>query len=142
MRRRWNVAPKIREGKNPAGYVLEHYFVASSSPSRALTRNGMARLWWYAHLTHDRHRKDPYELTRVLLSALDIAQQLLEKNLGRAPHVRTGFLEYIRDHDERLGTGGVRRERIRALSERLNLAGGVTLLDAISADGVRGILGD
>ena len=62
MRRRWNVAPKIRDEKNPVGYVLEHYFVASSSPSRALTRNGMARLWWYAHLTHDPARKDPYEL--------------------------------------------------------------------------------
>ena len=142
MRRRWDVRPKIREDKNPVGYVTEHYFVASSSPSRALTRNGMSRLWWYAHLTHDPKRAEPYELTRVLLSALDIAQQLLERNLGRAPHVRTGFLEHIRDHDAALGTGGDRRDRIRALSERLNLTGGVTLLDALSVGQVRAVLND
>ena len=88
MRKRWDVGqPKHADDPDKAlRYALQHYFLAGSSPSRALTRNGMSRLWWYAALTHDPARSDPYELTRVLLSALDIAQQLYGAELrpGRA----------------------------------------------------------
>lgn len=144
MRARWDVTEHMSEDdKNAAAgrFVLERYFLGGSSPSRALTRNGMSRLWWYAALTHDPERDDEYELTRVLLSALDIAQQLLERNLGRAPHIRTGFLEYLRDNDDRLGdNAGVRRNHIRFLAERLNLRGGKTLLDSLDAGGVYDLL--
>ena len=61
-------------------YVREHNLLGNAWPSRALTRSGMARLWWYAHLTDDPVRPGPYELTRVLLSDLDWAQSVLERN--------------------------------------------------------------
>jgi len=142
MRKRWDV-DRYADEENPgksARFVLARYFVPRAE-SRALLRNGLARLWWYAHLTHDSDRDDPYELTAVLLSSLDIAQQLLERNMGRAPYVRAGFLDYIRTNGMNLGTSaGQRRNRIRDLAKLLNLRGGVTLLDCLSKDEVTTML--
>ena len=137
MRKRWDVGQHAEDPDKAVRYALQHYFLAGSSPSRALTRNGMSRLWWYAALTHDPNRGDPYELTRVLLSALDIAQQLLERNFGRAERVRTGFLEYLRDQSDALGeTGRQKREHIRFLAKQLNLRGGLSLLDTLDGPGI------
>jgi len=140
MRKRWDVGRHLENPSKAARYVLAHYFVPRAE-SRALLRNGVARLWWYAHLTHDPARAEPYELTKVLLSFLDIAQQLLERNMGRAKELRTGFLDVLRLHDNVLGTNaGQKRERIRALAKFLNLRGGVTILDTLTRGDVAGVL--
>jgi len=135
MRKRWDIGRIAGDPGKAARFVATRYFVPGGS-SRALLRNGIARLWWYGHLTHDPGRAgDPYELTAGLLSSLDIAQQVLERNLGRAPQVRTGFLDFLRTNAERLGTSsGQRRLRIRGLAKMLNLRGGVTLLDALGPE--------
>lgn len=117
-----------------------HYFVPQAQ-SRALLRNGIARLWWYGHLTHDSTRTDPFELTAVLLSSLDTAKNLLERNMGRAPHVRFAFLDFIRTNGDRLGlSAGQRRSRIRETAKLLNLRGGVTLLDCLTRDELAAML--
>ena len=140
MRKRWNVERDDRDDAWKQRYVLEHYFVRQSQ-SRALLRNGIARLWWYAHLTHDAGRADPYELTAVLLSYLDIAQQVLERNMGRAKQVRVAFLDFIQLNPDRLGTSAERRRNcIRRLAKALNLRGGVTLLDSLDEDDVTALL--
>jgi hypothetical protein len=140
MRKRWDVSRHLADQGKAERYVLAHYFVQRAE-SRALLRNGMARLWWYAHLTHDAARDDPYELTAVLLEYLDIAQQVLERNMGRALAVRTGFLDFIRLNGDRLGTAsGPRRHRIRELAKHLNLRGGVTLLDSLDVRQVSDML--
>ena len=138
MRKRWDVTRKDDSEKST--YILEHYFVRQSQ-SRMLVRNGIARLWWYGHLTHDPSREDHYELTAVLLSYLDIAKNLLERNLGRADGVRTGFLDFLRKNKDRLGTSAQQqRDRIRSLIKILNLRGGFTILDCLSATDVEAIL--
>lgn len=140
MRKRWDVSRQTGDNAKKQRYVLEHYFVTQNQ-SRMLLRNGIARLWWYGYLTHDPTRKDPYELTAVLLSSLDIAQQLLERNMGRAPAVRTAFLDFLRKNSGNLGTSSEqRRNRIRTLAKSLNLRGGFTLLDCLTATDVEGIL--
>jgi hypothetical protein len=142
MRKRWDdLGQHLATDRDKATrYVLAHYFVPQAQ-SRALLRNGVARLWWYAHLTHDPTRADPYELTRVLLSSLDIAQQVLERNMGRASRLRTEFLDFLLAHGNELGTSaGTRRKRIRDLAKALNLRGGVTLLDALLPGEVTAIL--
>ncbi|VTT98816.1 Uncharacterized protein OS=Bacillus weihenstephanensis (strain KBAB4) GN=BcerKBAB4_0823 PE=4 SV=1 [Gemmataceae bacterium] len=140
MRKRWDVSRQTGDDAKKQRYVLEHYFITQNQ-SRMLLRNGIARLWWYGHLTHDPARKDPYELTAVLLSSLDIAQQLLERNMGRAPAVRTAFLDFLRKNAGSLGTSSEqRRNRIRALAKSLNLRGGFTLLDCLTATDIETIL--
>ena len=100
--------------------------------SRALLRNGIARLWWCAKLTYDGARDNPYELTGVLFESLDITQTILEQSLGRIPNVLTGFLEFLFHHKDLLSGGNANRERIRKLAKYLNLYGGVSLLDSLS----------
>ena len=140
MRKRWDVPAQTGDDAKRQRYVLARYFVPQSQ-SRALLRNGVARRWWYAHLTHDPGRADPYELTEVLLDSLDTAQQVLERNLGRARPVRTGFLDFLLANSERLGSSsGQKRASIRRLAKALNLRGGVTLLDCLDAREVMAIL--
>lgn len=140
MRKRWDVTGMSGDEAKKQRYILEHYFVARSQ-SRALLHNGIARLWWYAYLTHDPGRADPFELTAKLLSYLDIAQQLLERNMGRAPGVRVAFLDFIRLNSDRLGNSSERRRAcIRRLAKALNLRGGVTLLDSLDSEEVAALL--
>jgi len=66
MRLRWPVEKHMAKRDRAARFVESRYFVAQSQ-SRALLRNGIARLWWMAQLSHDGDRDNPYELTTVLL---------------------------------------------------------------------------
>jgi hypothetical protein len=72
-------------------------------------------------------------LTGVLLSTLDITQQILERNMGRGPEILSGFLELLSQNKSELLTGGDKnRDRIRRLAKYLNMYGGVCLLDCLS----------
>lgn len=140
MRKRWDSSRHNGDDAKKQRYILEHYFVRQNQ-SRMLLRNGISRLWWYGYLTYDPKRADPFELTAVLLSYLDIAQQVLERNMGRAHSVRIGFLDYLRDNWDNLGTSSEqRRRRIRELAKSLNLRGGAMLLDCLTVPEVQSIL--
>ncbi|WCJ58254.1 DUF6339 family protein [Fontisphaera persica] len=90
MRKRWP-ADKYREDVNKAVKFIESRYFITQAQGRALLRNGIARLWWTASLSHDPARDNPYELTAILLSRLDITQQILERGIGRSRQVLVGF---------------------------------------------------
>ena len=72
-------------------------------------------------------------MTGVLLSKLDIAQQLLERNLGRIPALNHAFLDYLLRHRrECLDNGEKSRVLVRRLAKALNFHGGVCVLDCVS----------
>ena len=141
MRKRWAVerwqprgADKVISG------VKSRYFVAQSQ-SRALLRNGAARLWWTAEISHDPARDNPYELTPILFATLDITQTLLERNMGRSRDIVATFLEFIKANEKELTQEGDKsRYRVRSLAKSLNLTGGVCLLDSLSRNAVRDLL--
>lgn len=124
MRRRWPVEEKKPEEQ--INYVKAHYFVETQA-SRMLIRNGLANLWWYGYLTYDSDREDPYALTRVLLSKLDVASSLLERTLGRNRNVLHACLEVVMEHPDI-----AKRDLIRALVRELNFYGGVSILDHLA----------
>lgn len=132
MRKRWQVEKHMSKTDKAVRFVRSRYFVPQSQ-SRALLRNGIARLWWTAHVSCDPERENPYELTTVLLSTLDITQQILERGLGRAPNVIQAFLEFLlRNKKVLLAGGNKNRARIRRLAKFLNMHGGVCILDCLS----------
>jgi hypothetical protein len=131
MRRRWPIEKNLTDKQRAKNFIESRYFVTRSE-SRALLRNGAARLWWLAKLSHDASRDNPYELTGILLSTLDITQQILERSLGRAPAIVHGFLQFLQINPELYAGGNVSRERVRQLAKYLNLSGGVYLLDCLS----------
>lgn len=140
MRERWNVERTQDNVEKAERFIISRYFIAQNQ-SRALLRHGIARLWWYGHVTHDAGRDNPYELTGVLLKTLDITQTLLERSLGRVPHVTSGFLDFLSRNDEKfLGAGNENRIRVRHLAKHLNLRGGITLLDCLSKSDIIAIL--
>jgi hypothetical protein len=140
MRKRWPIERHMKDQDKAARFVESRYFVTQAQ-SRALLRNGVARLWWSAKVSYDSARDNPYELTAVLLSMLDITQQILERGIGRAPEVRMGFLEFLNRHKDLLLTGGdVNRVRIRRLAKFLNMHGGVCILDSFSQAQIMALL--
>lgn len=132
MQVRWP-GNKYSEPERNIKWIRNHYFVAQRQ-SRALVRNGAARLWWAAKMTFDPDRDNPYELTSVLLSKLDIYKNLLERNFGRAVGVARTFLEFLLlNKEECLSSGDKARRLVRDLSNAVNLHGGVCVLDCKSS---------
>ena len=134
MRKRWEIERFAKKDEDDARvrFVISRYFVPQAE-SRALLRNGIARLWWIAQMSYDPERTNSYDLTAVLLHRLDITQQLLERNLGRAPAITRGFLEFLTQNKDKLLSEGDRsRTRIRKLAIFLNMHGGFCLLDTLN----------
>ena len=140
MRLRWRVEKHMSNENRAVRFIEAHYFVPQAQ-SRALLRNGIARLWWTAQLSHDPDRENPYELTAVLLSTLDITQSILERNMGRANNIIKGFLGFLLQNSGTLLTGGNKnRARIRGLAKHLNMYGGVCVLDLLTQTEVISLL--
>jgi len=141
MRKRWPIERWQKDGEQTTlSGIRSRYFVAQSQ-SRALLRNGAARLWWTAEVSHDPDRENPYELTPVLFYTLDITQTLLERNMGRSRDIVASFLEFIkRNEKELVQEGDKSRLRVRSLAKSLNLTGGVCLLDSLSRNDITDML--
>lgn len=113
------------------GTIISRYFFDGES-SRALSRNGISRLWWFAHLTYDESRNDPYELTNILLYSQDIQHNLLERNFGRNRTILHTVLDFLRVHPEIKG-----KEQYVKIVKTLNRLGGVRLLDALGPERIK-----
>lgn len=109
--------------------VLRRYLLEGQTFA-ALTRNGIARLWWAGYLTKSELREDPFELTHTLFMRQDIHVSLLERSLGKCENARVAVLDFLRSADETF-TGKAFGRRIQRLLLELNLLGGVSVLDAL-----------
>ena len=124
MRVRW------RDSTTPET-ILERYFFGSSK-HRALVRNGISRLWWYAYITYDPARKDPFELTAVLVRRISVAQAILERSWSSNPMIVQAVLSAIKRAEELYPNRFPARQVLRDdLQAYINQIGGVTILDAL-----------
>jgi hypothetical protein len=123
MRSRWPVDAAAEHR------IRERYFVDPPGP-RGLVRNGISRLWWYAHVTYDERRDDPFELTAVLLHTEDVAQQLMERSISNSPRILKAVLSALKDACS-AGKHTYERHMVRAAAQHLIRQGGVTVLDAL-----------
>jgi Family of unknown function (DUF6339) len=134
MRKRWALE-SVRKGDNPIGRVIDRYLLVNPR-LESLTRNGISRLWWYAHLTKDSNRSDNYELTRILLSRAEVAVGILERTIGVNQNMRTALLEFLQEHNEILSNEDLTRSLLRAF----NLYGGTKVLPLIDVGSLKQIL--
>jgi hypothetical protein len=132
MRKRWDIS-KL---ENPKGVILERYFLSGGGDKR-FTRNGIARLWWAAEITKDTNRSDPYELTKILFTTQDIAQNLLERSFSRNIKITKSILSVLSKLDKDVYSNV---ERYRNLMKYFNSLGGVTLLDSLEEEDVESII--
>ena len=122
MRKRWS-------GRSE-NQIKERYFVQTAS-SRWLMRNGVARLWWFGHLTYDAARVvNPYELTRALVLYQDVQAGLLERSFGRSPFIRRTVLEFVIRNEERWrGSETGAKKAIQQALKNVSATGGFSVLD-------------
>ncbi|WP_053435319.1 DUF6339 family protein [Sporosarcina globispora] len=133
MRQRWPI--EEAEG-NSIEFIKTRYFF--NTKNKTFYRNGLSRLWWYAYLTYDSTKEDPYYYTRLMLSNQEIANLLIETtNLARNQVALKAILEIIIKIDELEQNSNInriknKREFIRGLIKYVNLIGGVTVWDILS----------
>jgi hypothetical protein len=134
MRKRWP-AEQYSASRRYKENMQERYLFMPDR-SRALLRNGIARLWWIGYSSFDSERSDPFELTAVLLKNLDVTQSITERAFSRNPIVTRGILTALSEL-ELAGRPFYVREKIRDLVKYLVQIGGVTIIDALSATEIR-----
>ncbi len=118
MRERWPIE-KAQSGSE-MGRIRDRYFLRTAN-IETLTRNGIARLWWYAHLTYDEGRANPYELTEVLLKRADLSVGITERAFGSNKNIRTALLEFLKENPSISSS----EHKTREVYKTLNLVGGV-----------------
>jgi hypothetical protein len=127
MAARW-----LKQNQDISKGTLERFF---ANNNREIIRNGIARLWWYGYLTYDSTREDPYELTDFLLSNQNIAQALLERNLGNNKQwlikMLDVMLKFKDEYPEIMHT-----DNIKDLAKHINFSGGVIVLDCLSKEAI------
>lgn len=139
MKKRWSVESYM-EKEDPSVIIKERYFFMANK-DRALTRNGISRLWWYGYISYDETRDDPFELTKMLLSKLDITQNVIERSFSRNPMITKSILSFLVKFDN-LGVEGPNRNEFRELMKFLNQLGGVTVLDTFIQEELEQLLED
>lgn len=113
LKKRWEL--NLSKEKN-ISRVKSRYFLQSTSLEK-LSRNGLARLWWYSHLTHDESRKDSYELTKIMLKKQDLTVGITERAIGACKNIRLTVLEFLKDNREIYNS----EDMIRLFLRRINL---------------------
>lgn len=121
MRARWPASTH--------GALVDRYLFAGTGFG-TLVRNGIARLWWFGHVTWDPSRKNAYEMTEIMLQNQDVQQALLQRSFGKSRPVLHAILDHIKANQstvyaEAIGT------KIKKKAKMLNVLGGVLLLDAM-----------
>jgi len=137
MRKRWPIEQYL--GKQRLRENIQERYFFMSDRSRALIRNGMARLWWYGYCSYDETRADPFELTTALLKNLDVTQSILERAFSRNTNVTKAVLGVLLDR-EKSGQAFYVREKVRDLAKYIVQIGGVTIIDALDEPELRDLV--
>jgi len=128
----------VRWKRDSEGALVDRYLFKNNGFG-SLVRNGIARLWWFGHVTFDVRRNDPYELTDVLLCNQDVHTALLQRSFGKSRPVLHAVLEHIKNNSDSLYADSI-GSKIKARAKRLNILGGVSLLDAMPGSAIHHFL--
>jgi hypothetical protein len=131
MRERW----PVEDANKPLSRIKERYFLRNLN-LQSLTRNGLSRLWWYAHLTCDTNRNNKYELLETLLQRQDLVVGITERAIGTNKKIRTSLLEFLHENPSIATNEDLTRELIKAL----NLYGGVKMLPFLDVAEIKSLL--
>ena len=113
LKERW---PLNQSDEKNISRIKSRYFLQSTSLEK-LSRNGLARLWWYSHLTFDDSRKDNFELTKIMLSKQDLTVGITERAIGACKNIRLTVLQYLKDNAKIYKS----EDMIRLFLRRINL---------------------
>ena len=119
---------------------IAHFFVPSKSKARNLFRgNAISRLWWMGYLAHQIDPNEPKLCLEILLDKQDIAVQILTRSFTQNRQLLKSIYEFLKK-DWLNGKEIFSRNVFRKWMSKIDIYGGVVLLDALSEEQLRKIL--
>lgn len=109
--------------------TIRYRIVSHAKGKRGLAYNGIARLWWFAHLTYDEKAEDPYELTEFTFNYPHIMEKMIYRNFSNSNSIRIGIIKGIKKFID--NGGKYKTEKLDLLYKQISLISGVNLLDLI-----------
>ena len=129
---RWLSDKKPADGRKIKREV-SHFFVPSKSRIRNIFRsNAVSRLWWLGYLAHQVAPDDPKQFLEIILYRQDVANQILTRSTTANRLILTSIYEVLKEDwgkDRKL----LQRSEFRNWMSKINIYGGVVLLDALNA---------
>jgi hypothetical protein len=117
---------------NPAKYILDHWFLGSSSQG-SLMRHALSRLWWPVHLSIDENSHEKYELTKIFFRHQDFVNRTLgAEKIGRHKEAVIGILEFIQENEDLFKSKF--EPKTRFVTKHLNVIGGVKPISYFNRD--------
>jgi len=143
MRKRWPINAEVELVK-ARGSVVSRYFL-SGDKARALTRNGVARLWWAGHTCYA-SSSDGNEFTyaKALFATQDVYASLMERAFSKNRKIIQPVLSVLTKKLEEGSNFDVRENRcrddVRGLGKHLVLLGGAMVLDVLDPAAIEEIV--
>ncbi|MDM9630226.1 DUF6339 family protein [Robiginitalea aurantiaca] len=119
------------------GKINDRFFYRGNSQA-IRARNGVARLWWIAHLTVQKAESDPdrkWMHTKAMCESQDFITSILERTMGTYENVRFAILETYAENRDSFGYNT--SKTIQVLLRDLNNLGGVSLLSMIPKEEIK-----
>lgn len=140
MLERW----PLETAKNFKSFANERWLMTTASP-RKLMRNGAARLWWTADLTHDPDLEhpfsaetgDPFAYTKWVLANENRRQNIFERQLGRSPKLRWAVMEAMQE----IQVEG-EKDNSKTLLKRVYLHSGYQRMESLPEEELKKVVAD
>jgi len=111
--------------------IATRYFV---NGSQGIFHNAISRLWWFGHITYQHDEKNPYKLTKVLLTNQQVCMDLIDEpysfNREIVKGMLTGLKRFMDDYEIYRGITDIWRDCV----QYINRKGAIVNLDALGAD--------
>lgn len=128
MRKRWPI--KDAAPDKVMGTVFSRYFLVGDK-ARALTRNGVARLWWAGHTCYSSSvAGNEFAYAKALFTTQDVYASLMERAFSKNKKIIQPVLSVLTKELEK-GAPFDDRDKVRDLGKHLVLLGGAMVLDIL-----------
>jgi hypothetical protein len=128
MRKRWPIKDAATD--KVIGSVISRYFLVGDK-ARALTRNGLARLWWAGYTCHSSTTTgNEFAYAKALFATQDVFASLMERAFSKNRKIIQPVLSVLTKEMEK-GVPFDDRDKVRDLGKHLVLLGGAMVLDIL-----------
>jgi|AntRauTorcE11897_2_1112592.scaffolds.fasta_scaffold02185_4 hypothetical protein len=111
---------------------FKYRWVFYTKNRRALFYHGLARLWWFAHLTYDNSEENPYIYTELAYKHPEIMKNMVYRNFSNSTSIRLAILKALYDFNE-LGHR-ITRDFLYNLYNEISLMGSVSIIDSFNKE--------
>jgi hypothetical protein len=143
MRKRWPIKDSAEADKVKRSIVSRYFLVGDKA--RALTRNGVARLWWSGHTCYSSGAAgSEFAYAKALFATQDVYASLMERAFSKNRKIIQPVLSVL---SKKLQDGtdfdfreNKYRDSVRDLGKHLVLLGGAMVLDILEPETIEGIV--